>query len=240
MANTPHPPASKAIHNMYESYPSGRHLSETVSEFLSRLPPYSTSISTSGPWIYIANPSYHDQPSLEDMAGFKLAGRKLLEEFSTAKASIETSMAGKAKGSITKKVTPLRKQLETNIYRLAKEKGVKSGKWMFFPPAKDVTALWAIVANAVAEGELGHAAKVATDDGTGNRGARLICVYTEDFQDEGNVKRVLQRLVGLGLVKDGGEGRGIFYKTDAYSHLDIMGGNEWGLKPSLYSSSNML
>lgn len=228
---------------MYEDYPSGRHLSETVSAFLARLPPHSTPIATYGPWIYIANPEYQDRPTSEDLGGFKQVGHLLLGEFSNRKAGVEASMAGKAKGMITKKVTPLRKELEINLFKAAKEKGIKSGKWMLFPSAENIDSIWSLVANAVAEGELGHAAKVGTDDGSGDRGARLICVYTEDFEDHDDVKRVLEKMVTLGLVKSKGligQERGIYYKADAFTHLDIMSGNQWGLKPTMYSSKDML
>lgn len=152
-------------------------------------------------------------------------------------------MAGKAKSAIGRKVTPLRKQLETDLYAAAKQTGCMSGKWMLFPMAEDVNRIWALVATAVAEGELGHAAKVATDEGSGNVGARLICVYTEDYSDREDVLRVLRRLDGMGLVKGRGamgEERGIYYKADAFTHLGVDSKNEWGLKASLFASKDVL
>lgn len=152
-------------------------------------------------------------------------------------------MAGKAKSTIGRKVTPLRKQMETDLYAAAKETGCTSGKWMLFPMAEDVNRIWSLVATAVADGELGQAAKVATDDGSGNGGARLICVYTEDFSDKGDVGRVLRRLDGMGLVEGRGpmgEERGIYYKADAFTHLGIDSKNGWGLKASLFSSKEVL
>lgn len=114
---------------------------------------------------------------------------------------------------------------------------------MLFPIAEDVNRIWSLVAAATADGELGHAAKVATDDGSGNQGSRLICIYTEDFSDKEDVKRVLKRLVGMGLVNGKGpmgEERGIYYKADAFTHLGIDSKNEWGLKASLFSSKDVL
>ena len=239
-AQTAPAPKSEPINNMYEDYPSGRHLSETVSEFLFRLPPRSTPISQHGPWIYIADPRYRDNPTSKDLAGFRQIGRRLLDEFAVKKAKVENSMVGKPKGTITKKLTPERETLERDIFTAAREKGIKSGKWMLFPSTDKVNEVWALVANAVAEGELGHAAKVAVDDGGGDDKARLICAYTEDYANKEDVKRVLDRLVGLDLVTNRGNARHIYYKADCYTDLDIMGGNEWGLKPSLYSSANFL
>lgn len=112
---------------------------------------------------------------------------------------------------------------------------------MLFPSPSRVNHYWSLIAAGTANGELGHAAKVATDDGSG--GARLICVYTEDSGDRGDVRRVLERLVEMGLVgRNGamGEGWAVYYKADAFTYLDVMSGNVWGLKPSLYSSREVL
>ncbi len=54
---------------------------------------------------------------------------------------------------------------------------------------------------------------------------------------------MLERLLALELVNRNGamgEGYAIYYKADAYTYLDIMSKNEWGLKPSLCSSREML
>ena len=235
-------PAPK-LYNMYEGASAGRQLSETVASFLSRLPPLTTHVDKHGYWIYIANPRSKSRPTDEDRAGFVERGRKILERFQGTRSGIEASMAGKAKGTIGRKLTPLRKQLEADLYAAAKEKGCTSGKWMLFPMADDVNRSWSLVATATAAGELGHAAKVATDDGSGNVTPRLICIYTEDFSDKEDVKRVVGRLVEMGLVNGKGpmgEEKGIYYKADAFTHLGIESRNDWGLKASLFSSKDVL
>lgn len=240
--------APKKLYNMYEGDPAGRQLSETVPSFLARLPPLTTPVDKHGYWIYIANPRSNVRLTDADRAGLMQRGREILEAFEAAKAGIEASMAGKAKSSISKKLTPLRKQAETDIYAAAKEKGHTSGKWMLFPTPDDVNRIWSLVGTATANGELGHAAKVATDDGGSGNAAtsRLVCVYTEDFLDMEDVRRVLGRLVHMGLVmkkqRKGpmGEERGIYYKADAFTDLGIDSKNEWGLKASLYSSRDVL
>lgn len=232
----------KALYNAYEGSSCGRQLSETVAAFLNRLPPLTTQWATSGPWIFIGNPHTKSRPTSEDQRGFAFKGREILDAYDAVKASIETSMAGKAKGTITRKLIPLRKQLELDLLAAAKEKGCVSGKWMLFPSPDHVNSTWSLVANATANNELGHAAKVATDEGDPNK-ARLICVYTENFADKADVKQVLERLYAMGLChRNGplGEGQAIYYKADAYTYLDIMSGNEWGLKPSMYSSRDMV
>lgn len=138
------------------------------------------------------------------------AGKHLLSEFSKDKARIESSMTGRPQSSITKAITPLRKIVEKAILTAAKEKGCTAGKWMLFPLPDSVNRIWSIVADGTASGELGMAAKVATDDGRGENVARLICIYTEDFSDMDDVKRVLKRLKSMGLLD--AAGRDIYYK----------------------------
>lgn len=102
---------------MYEDYPSGRHLSETVEDFLRRLPPLTTNIRDHGPWIYIANPYSPKGRPQEDQATFVRKGRELLENFSAAKVKIEHSMAGKAKSVIGRKVKIAPKAVEVHSAR---------------------------------------------------------------------------------------------------------------------------
>jgi hypothetical protein len=108
---------------------------------------------------------------------------------------------------------------------------------MLFPKIDDVPRYWYKVAEATSDNRLGISAKISTglDD---DRKERLICVYTKDFSDVDDVRRVLQALVDIDLVSE--DGRGIYYKCDAYTLLEINSGNEYGLAASLYSSKEML
>lgn len=235
--------SSKPLHNVYEGHSSGRQLGETVDVFLMRLPPLTTSIHHAGPWIYIANPHSEYRSTKEHLKALEEGGKRLLDEFDATRVGIEAGMADKAKSTVTRKITPLRKQLEKNLLHLATETGCTSGKWMMFPGPDEVNRFWSHVANGTVAEELGYAAKVATDEGSNGRSGRLICVYTDDFRDMQSVKRVLERLVDMGLVyRKGpmGEMRGIYYKADMYTHLGINRDNEWGLKPSMYSSQDIL
>ena len=228
---------------MYEGMSAGRQLSETVTSFLSRLPPLTTPVANHGPWIYVADPHAKSRPTDEDRAGLIERGQEMLEDFEATRAGIEASMAGKAKSAIGRKLTPLRKRLEADLLAAARETGCTSGKWMLFPMPDDVNRVWSLVATATAAGKLGHAAKVATDTGSGDVTPRLICVYTDDFSDAGDVRRVLGRLVDMGLVPRRGpmgEGRGIYYKADAFTYLGIDSKNGWGLKASLFASKDVL
>ncbi|KAL6721242.1 hypothetical protein ACLMJK_000344 [Lecanora helva] len=234
---------TKELYNLYEGDPNGRQLSEPVPDFLARLPPLTTHVSDLGPWLYIGNPYTSYRHTNENRKGFIARGQELLATYDSIKSEIETSNAGKAQGTVTRKITPHRKKLEADLLHAAKEKGCITGKWMLFPTPKDVNSAWRLVATATANDELGHAAKVATNTDESPEKARLICVYTDNVEDKADVKRVLLKLVDLGLCSRdvGAKGeRAIYYKMDAYTYLDIMGGNEWGLRASMYSSRDIL
>ncbi len=111
---------------------------------------------------------------------------------------------------------------------------------MFFPLQDDLPRFWRLVAEGVVDNRLGPTAKVATADTNGEMTRpRLICVYTKDFSDLEDVKRVLCELVRMDLVSTD-SGRGIYYKCDAYTHLGIESSNQFSLQASLYSSRDML
>jgi Domain of unknown function (DUF1917) len=86
--------------------------------------------------------------------------------------------------------------------------------------------------------KLGIAAKIAADSDFGRE--RLICVYTRDFSDINDVRRVAQSLLDLDLISGDGSRRPIYYKCDMYTHLGINSGNEYGLAASLYNSHEVL
>lgn len=264
--------------NYYEGQTSAKQLSETLSDFLERLPPSTTPLSTCGPWIWIANPYPAAQrnssgkivtdPEGCDIASFRQLGTRLLENYLARKQEIETQNPDKQPGSVTRMLRPDRVRLESSIRELARQKNVTCGKWMLFPDASDVDWVWAVVAKGVWEGKLGISAKVATaphdgpasgeaDERARNREQRLICVYTYDFSDKDDVKRVLLGLKQLGLLdsdsfggddsRGGGHGgsstavgKVIYYKCDAYTYLDISSNNEYKLKASMYNSRDLL
>ncbi|KAF7505701.1 hypothetical protein GJ744_000550 [Endocarpon pusillum] len=237
----PSPSPTQELHNPYEGDPMAKQLHEPLPTFLSRLPPSTTPLTT-GPWIWIANPHHHaHRPAggKRDIAGLK-QGHRLLKNFSAQRRQLEARHPEKPAGTITRMMKPAKDLLEEDLVKLARAKNVKEGKWMLFPSPKHVDGVWVKVARATWEGELGVGAKVATkndDDDERSEKSRLVCVYTRDFEDRMDVERVLQKLVGMGLV--GGE-QGIFYKCDAYTYLEVMGGNEWKLKASMYGSREML
>ncbi|EXJ85164.1 hypothetical protein A1O3_05839 [Capronia epimyces CBS 606.96] len=316
--------------NFYEGQKNAKQLSELVADFLARLPPSTTTISTGGPWIWIANPypsrhiatgmannntnnkvnnannkvsnaSLSDRnrinvPESGNIQTFKQLGLRLLDKYTSRKREVEAQNPGKAAGTITRLLRSERTHLEAAILDLARTTHVTCGKWMLFPSPDDVDRVWAVVAHGTWDGRLGISAKVAVAEtetntstrsetetatntsGASNRGHdgdsdparkqqqhRLICIYTSDFEDKADVKRVLVGMKDLGLLntKGGGYGSGsayfragggdgggggagtgglmtIYYKCDAYTWLDITSGNEYKLKASLYCSKDFL
>ncbi|OJI83669.1 hypothetical protein ASPTUDRAFT_55691 [Aspergillus tubingensis CBS 134.48] len=217
---------------------------EPISSFLARLRPSSTlSTSPTGSWIYTTSYSY-EQPQA-DIKKLVAEGTKALHAHEEAIAQVRAEHAKKPKktqtpAALTRELTKHRVALEREIFALAKETNVVSGKWLLFVSAEKVDEVWGVVAEATAKGELGFGAKVATaaadvaaGDGGSNK-TRLICIYTKDYEDRVDVERVLRKMAALELVDL--DGRPIYYKCDAYTHLDIKGGNVWGLRASMYSS----
>lgn len=171
-------------------------------------------------------------------------GTKLLYEFEDKQADLEAAHAksnSRSTAGLTRKLNPLRRTLEKEIFALARRTGVVSGKWMLFPSVREVDRAWASVSGATVRGELGIVAKVATHDVVAdreNKKPRLICVYTRDYEDREDVRRVLMGLMELGLVRR--DDKPIYYKCDAFTHLQLNAGNPYGLKTSLFSSRDVL
>ncbi|EPE34375.1 eIF4e-like protein [Glarea lozoyensis ATCC 20868] len=235
--------ASTTLHNPYESKSYGRQLSETVPEFLARLPPRTSRAPDERfPWIIIANPyqkrnggSSSEEAEDEDAqwSDFQQRGTSLLRELKTRKNEIEKVKRGVAK---SREVNAEVQRVVREILEVAGETGCVSGKWMLFVPPESVNEIWSTIALATANNELGTAAKVApyADD---DRKERVICIYTRDFRDREDVARVVRRMRSLGVVD---VSKVVWYKCDAYTYLDIKSGNEFGIKASMYGSKEFL
>jgi len=139
-------------YNPYEGDSCGRQLGETVAEFLSRLPPETTPLTYDTPWIYIANP-FRKKPAQmlsnsvkaesrnvegrneegamageSNWAEFMVKGGQLLDELTRMRFEIEKENPGKVKGTITRKLNPLKDELVKRMLALAVELGCTSGK----------------------------------------------------------------------------------------------------------------
>lgn len=81
---------------------------------------------------------------------------------------------------------------------------------MIFCDTAQVNEIWSVIARGTFKDELGVSAKVAPNTGN-DRQMRLICVYTKDFTDMKDVKRVVTKLRDYGLL-----GKGLYYKCGVY------------------------
>jgi len=80
---------------------------------------------------------------------------------------------------------------------------VRSGKWLIFVDKKDADEVWAKITKATEEGKFGDSSKVATakpNPNATNPDTKVICVYTYDWADEKDVKRVREELRRLGIT----------------------------------------
>lgn len=176
----------------------------------------------------------------EDLGEFTRLGRDALHRFEAREAELryQNDRKGGNVGALGRKVKPLQRELEGEIFSLARETNCVTGKWMFFVTTDRVDSYWAAVVDATVQGHLGIGAKVATDGGEGEGRARLLAVYTRDYADYDDVKRVLRKLVELNLVKK--REKPIYYKRDALTHLEIMSKNRYGIKATAFSSADVL
>jgi hypothetical protein len=113
-----------------------------------------------------------------------------------------------------------------------------TSQWLLFVTDKEAPDAWREICVAVSENRLGIGAKIATAPAEG-QDSRVICVYTKDFNDREDVGRVVQELNNIGLVPTDKK-KQLWYKCDAFTFLDIMSGNPYGLRASLYSSSEFV
>ncbi|KAJ8063961.1 hypothetical protein OCU04_007807 [Sclerotinia nivalis] len=99
------PPPKSFMYNPYAGQECAWQLEESVEAFLKRLPPKTTQVSESIPWIYITNPfreapkriAIHEEaPPDKDSDWGKCAseGNRLLEELTTLRNTIEKENAG--------------------------------------------------------------------------------------------------------------------------------------------------
>ena len=78
-------------------------------------------------------------------------------------------------------------------------KGEPVGKWLIFVERPKVDKAWEKVSKAVTGGKLGISAKVSTLAQGQHR--HVICVYTYNYLDSEDVRRVRDRLKELGFVE---------------------------------------
>ncbi len=114
---------------------------------------------------------------------------------------------------------PLKPSEVTDSYWLGAERKIgaypghteNGGKWLIFVPASQIDEVWEKIKRATEEGKLGSSAKVSTAKPNPNAkdpNSKVICVYTYDWTDEKDAKRVREELRHLGIMSK------IPYKAD--------------------------
>lgn len=91
------------------------------------------------------------------------------------------------------------------------ESTIHSGKWLVFISPERLDVTWRKIRDATEDGKLGDESKTATSKPNllaGKSKQKVICVYTYDWTDEEDVKRIREELRRLGIVWK------IPYKTD--------------------------
>ncbi len=203
--------------NCFEGDPSAwQQKNETILEFLRRAPVGNPASAILGPWLWVGCPwipaTWMARMQKTDVPAFTEAGEALLHAHEVQKVNLEQADPKAAPATITRRLGPYREQLEDDLLTLAVKTGTTYGKWMLFPD------VWGLVAEATAAGKLGPTSKAATSPGN------LICVYTYAFEDNDDVRRVLEALHDLGVCSR--DGKPIYYKCDAYTYLGLDSNNK--------------
>src|SRR3989338_1483888 len=95
--------------------------------------------------------------------------------------------------------------------RIYPEHTLRGGKWLIFVSNFYVNRIWGKIKIATEGGKLGGMSKVATSKPNPdfqNSKIKVICVYTYDWKDEVDVKRIRSELRNIGIT------RKISYKAD--------------------------
>ncbi|KAM0704216.1 hypothetical protein Q7P35_008449 [Cladosporium inversicolor] len=174
-------------------------------------------------------------PTIHDLNSIQRA-ESLFDNISASTVDRDSDSWEQQHETITRKMGPYRDQVEIDLLNTATRHDLNSGKWMLFPMADDLPLVWRLVAEATAAGKLGPCSKVGTWEPDHVTKPTVICVYTKDFSDLADVKRVLSNLNELNIVNKAAK---IVYKCDAYTHLSIMSDNPYKLRASLYSSDEV-
>ncbi|KAI0893165.1 DUF1917-domain-containing protein [Annulohypoxylon nitens] len=243
------------LHNPYAGIEYAWQLGETIEDFVERLPPATTNETDTNKWIWVCNP-YIRQKKKSEASNQQIRGGEdeaPEEEGADLPSVVEGGMArlhfasqyinmcknsGNIPEFIAKECRTAGMDAAKDILNLAKAHHVRCGKWMLFCNIYEVNEVWYTVAKATANNELGIGAKVAPRRTNDGRTERLICVYTADFSDTADVRRVAEKLKKLGLIT--ANDRPLYYKPDVYTYLGIAHQNPWEIRASIYDTRSML
>ncbi|CCC09465.1 unnamed protein product [Sordaria macrospora k-hell] len=167
---------------------------------------------------------------------FTKAGKERLQMFSDFMDFYGSSGGGSTGKRDLGNIITERAEVMRNLTRMASACEVVAGKWLLYIPHDQAEEAWRKIVTATVKNELGSEAimrRSALKDKLDMEG-ELIKVYTHDYRDKLAAARVLEKLKTLGVLNPEKE---YYYKSDALSHLNLFAHNRWGLKTSLYSST---
>jgi hypothetical protein len=164
-------------------------------------------------WIRIINPKSHKSKAKHDF--------DLLAAIISFSAEIENKNVIILDTDEKKLKIPITVE---NIDDLAKKSGILPGKWLIYVSEDKVVEVWKNIAKATVEDKLGMESKISTKI---NESSYVICVYTKNYLDYEDVKRVREILYEMGFVSK------LSYKPDIYTYLGIYSGTTV-IKPSRY------
>ena len=104
---------------------------------------------------------------------------------------------------------------ENGLDALARKTGITGGKWLIREMEEGINRSWYVIANSTWKDELGNEAKASTARRAGTSNEYVICVYTENYLEALELKRVRERLRTLGYAQR------LYYKPDLYTYLNI-------------------
>jgi len=99
---------------------------------------------------------------------------------------------------------------------LALRTGILVGKWLVYRDENEIDYVWGSIFKALIGKELGISAKVSTAFQKKKR--YVVCVYSENYLDLGDVRRIRGRLGEIGFTET------LCYKPDIYTYLNIYSG----------------
>lgn len=115
-----------------------------------------------------------------------------------------------------------------DINEIAKSCNIISGKWLIYIKTELVDEIWNKIAHCCIKGLLGCSIKVSPK--SINTISHVICVYTNNYFDINDVKKVRNVLKEIGIIQS------INYKPDIFTYLCIYRKNKWNIKPSIYAT----
>lgn len=186
--------------------------------------------STVGAFIDTFAPS---KSSCEDVAWIVIDAVPCNELSRGGSAEVENRVEAALEG--WEMLVAKRKPSAADVDTLAKRHKILVGKWMVFPKSgAEADGAWESIVRKVAADPLPGVRSVKISAAAPNEERHVICMYTENYLDK---KQVEEAAAALRAMLPPLSDNRLLYKPDIYTYFGIYSKNEWGLKPTIYSSA---